>query len=289
MWWWAHKVFWGTIKPFINFHSNKVILQEGDKIITDTQEICQISNVFFTYVANNRGFDDTIPLDYYAGGGYSSIIIRHCKNPSIIKIKINNPHNDIFRFQSIVPMLWRSLIMLIAKKAQGYDRMPLKLLHKSIAHIASDIAGMISDSMTKCAFPDSLRFAGVSSLSKKKDNLNKLFMDHWAYLWPLYFFFRKSCLSPANSLLLFYFYLFGFTFSFRKGYSCRSTLLKMIEELKSTLHKGDFVACIKVDIRKAFDCLSHCLMICELYAWDFRVGLYTYCHLFASMEKGTDR
>ena len=64
------------------------------------------------------------------------------------------------------------------KKAQGYDRMPMKLLQKSATYIASDIAKMINDSMTKCVFPDSLKFAEVSSLFKKKDTLNKVKVIH---------------------------------------------------------------------------------------------------------------
>ena len=43
-------------------HDNKIILQEDDKIITDTQEICEIFNTYFTSVANNIGFDDSIHL-----------------------------------------------------------------------------------------------------------------------------------------------------------------------------------------------------------------------------------
>ena len=97
--------FWRTIKPFITdknaFHYNKIILQEGDKIITDTQEICEIFNAFSTSVANDLGFDDVIPPDYYTDEGFSSIIRRHCNHPSIIKIKENNAHNDMFHFQSI--------------------------------------------------------------------------------------------------------------------------------------------------------------------------------------------
>ena len=54
------------------------------------------------------------------------------------------------------------------KTAQGCDRMPMKLLQKSAAYIASDIAKMINDSMTKCVFPDSLKFAEVSSWFKKE-------------------------------------------------------------------------------------------------------------------------
>ena len=63
------QTIWKTIKPFITdknaFHNNKIILQEGDQIIKDTQEICEIFNAFFTSVANGIGFDGTIPPDYY--------------------------------------------------------------------------------------------------------------------------------------------------------------------------------------------------------------------------------
>ena len=55
--------------------------------------------------------------------------------------------------------------------------------------------------------------------------------------------------------------------AFRKGYSCQSALLHMFENFKSALDKGEYVACISMDIRKAFDCLSHCLAICQLFAY----------------------
>ena len=60
-----------------------------------------------------------------------------------------------------------------SKKAQGYDSMPMKMLQKSARYIAPDIVNMINDSMSKCVFPDSLKFAEVSALFKKKDTLIK--------------------------------------------------------------------------------------------------------------------
>ena len=55
--------------------------------------------------------------------------------------------------------------------------------------------------------------------------------------------------------------------AFRKGYSCQSALLNMIEKFKSSLDKGEFVACLSMAISKAFDCLPHCLTICKLFAY----------------------
>ena len=52
--------------------------------------------------------------------------------------------------------------------------------------------------------------------------------------------------------------------AFRKGYSCQSVLLNMIEKFKSSLDKGDYVACISMDTRKALidwlTCIVHIIL-----------------------------
>ena len=53
----------------------------------------------------------------------------------------------------------------------------------------------------------------------------------------------------------------------------------MIEHFKCALDRGEYIACISMDISKAFDCLLHCLTICKLHAY----GLYRdACTLIAS-------
>ena len=43
----------------------------------------------------------------------------------------------------------------------------------------------------------------------------------------------------------------------------------MVENCKCALDMGEYVACISMDISKAFDGLPHCLTICELHAYGF--------------------
>ena len=97
--------FWKTIKPFVSdktsFNTSKIILQEGDSIVNDTGEICKIFNDYFTCVANNIGFDDTIPTDYYTDVGFSSIINKYCRHPGIVKINENTLNKTSFQFERI--------------------------------------------------------------------------------------------------------------------------------------------------------------------------------------------
>ena len=97
--------FWKTIKPHVldktSFNTSKIILQEEDSIVNDTGEICKIFNCYFTCVANNIGFDDTIPTDYYTDVGFSSIINKYCWYPSIVKINENTLNKTLFQFERI--------------------------------------------------------------------------------------------------------------------------------------------------------------------------------------------
>ena len=62
-------------------HDKNIILQENDKIITNTQEICEIFNTHFTTVANNFGFDDSIPPDFDTEDGFSNMIKKALSTP----------------------------------------------------------------------------------------------------------------------------------------------------------------------------------------------------------------
>ena len=137
--------FWKTIKPFMSYksltHGKQVILQEGDKIISDTNEICEIFNTYFASVANNIGFDDSIPPDFYTEDGFSAMINKHCLHPSIVKIKENISSDFMFNFQCINGLDIAEIIKCFnGKKAQGYDMMPMKLLQKCAPYIAPEIS-----------------------------------------------------------------------------------------------------------------------------------------------------
>ena len=56
---------------------------------------------------------------------------------------------------------------------------------------------------------------------------------------------------------------------FRKGHSTQHCLLFMLETLKNALDKGQKTGILLADLSKAFDCISHELLIASLYAYGF--------------------
>ena len=70
-----------------------------------------------------------------------------------------------------------------------------------------------------------------------------------------------------------------FLFGFRPTYSCQTILLKMIEDWKKCVDTGKMVSTIFVDSSKAFDSLSHGLLIAKLSAY---VVDFNSCKLLAS-------
>ena len=183
---------------------------------------------YFTSVANNIGFDDSIQPDFYTSHGFSAMIDKHCNHPSIVKIREKISSDLVFNFQCVNAHDISKIIKRCdGKKAHGYDMVPMKLLQKSAQYIALDISRLINNSVLESIFPSDLKFAEVSSLFKKKNNLNKINYRPVSILIAL----SKICEKAMSLQLTDYFnHIFAALLSaFRKGFSCQSTLLNMIE------------------------------------------------------------
>ena len=261
--------FWKTIKPFLTSKqpsNNNIILKEDDEIITDEREICDIFNDFFSHVAMDIGFKDDIPDDFQTADGFARIIDKHSNHPSVIKIRENIHTQHYFYFTAVNDKDIEKLMQRMdPKKAQGYDNIPSKLLRLGASGISSHVSQLVNHCLYVCEFPDMMKLADVSSLFKKNDNLKK---DNYRPVSVLPSISKVYERVMGQQLSDFFDKIFSALLSaFRKRYSCQSTLLNMIEHFKNSLDNGEYVACLSMDLSKAFDCLPHCLTICKMYSY----------------------
>ena len=80
-------------------------------------------------------------------------------------------------------------------------------------------------------------------------------------------------------------YLSPYLFGFRKGHSTEQCLIIMLETWKKALDKKDNAGAILTDLSKAFDSLSHDLLIAKLGAYGFDQDALMFIYSYVKERK----
>ena len=73
--------------------------------------------------------------------------------------------------------------------------------------------------------------------------------------------------------------------AFRPKYGCQTTLLRICEDWKQALDRGDHVAAVLMDVSKAFDCFPHDLVIQKLCAYGLSDSAFSLIHNYLSERR----
>ena len=76
-----------------------------------------------------------------------------------------------------------------------------------------------------------------------------------------------------------------FQCGFRKGYGAQDCLFVMLEHWKSAVDKGKVFGVLLTDLSKAFDCLSHELIIAKLNAYGFSLAALKLAQCYLSKRQ----
>ena len=261
-----NKTFWKYTKPLFSDKSpttSNIVLLEGNKMFTDSAKCAEILNNFFSDAAINLEIDRTLhTLVSNASDPVTIAIERYKNHPSIIKLNQECFPKFSFDFQHIFET---DILVVIenldSSKAFQKDNIPPKFL-KDNKDICSTF---LTNDVNRCI--GNGKYADITPLFKKHDRSQKSNYRPISILPTLSKIYEKIFFTQIYRFFngIFSKYLYGF----RKGHSTQHCLLYMLENLRKSLDKRLKTGVLLTDLSKAFDSISHDLLIAKLNAYGF--------------------
>ena len=151
-----------------------------------------------------------------------------------------------------------------ANKATQND-IPTNVIKENSDIFADFTFENLNDSISQSVFPSALKQANITPVYKKDSKIKK---DHYRLISVLpniskiyeRFFFKQISEYFEQ-------FLPKYQYGFRKGFSAQHNLLSMLQKWKSAVDNKKVFGALLTDLSKAFDYLSHDLLITKLNAY----------------------
>ena len=257
----TNKSFWNFIKPFMTnkdmIPNKDITLIDGKNVITDEYELSQIFIKHYINIAEKSCENKPNKIGTTLGSLNDSDVID--------RIIMNN--ND---FQQIkAPEVKKLLKEIDIKKAVGVDTIPPKLIKIGADIIAEPLTQAINCCLRQGIFPENAKVASVVPIDKgKPDKYDVLNYRPVSILNAFSKIYEKVIKNQLASYLDKYFS--PFISAYRKSYSTKQVLIRLLEEWREKLDKNFIVGAVLMDLSKAFDCIPHDLIIAKLAAYGFK-------------------
>ena len=247
------KKSWKTLHSLLGTQKKKNL---ADKIFGDAAsetnklEIVNKFNDFFVEIGNNLAANLPSSL--------SSPVFPSDFNP--LSFYLFPPsHNEIAKIIMNLKMTWTST-----------DVLPIKLLKKFCNILVVPITLLIDNSIRKGIFPDDLKIARITPIHKEgnfTEPSNFRPISSLLYLSKIYEkFFSIRLLKFCNKYSL----ISPNQYGFQQGVSTLDALISLTNEIYSAIDNSSHFLAAIIDVKKAFDCVNHNILITKLERFGIR-------------------
>ena len=209
-----------------------------------------------------------LPQTYSIGGK----ICNNIKNNSIsFASYLKNKINETFFMSPVTEdEVYKELIKLNPKKSSGSDNINPRILKACANELKEPLTYLYNECISHCYFPDPWKLAKVIALFKKG---HRDLPENYRPISLLSCFGKileklvhKQMITFINKHKILYIYQYGF----REKYSTTFALIDIIDKIKDALDNNEYAIGIFLDIKKAFDCIDHALLLSKLDHYGFR-------------------
>ncbi|XP_068674420.1 uncharacterized protein [Montipora foliosa] len=201
-------------------------LKENGVLVTDKKEVAEIFNNYFSLIQNvgeehDSDFDVAVDISVHPS---IAAIREEC-----VAAQFQFDHVSVAETELI-------LQSLDPNKATGHDQIPARVLWDGASGLAAPITRLINTVIDNACVPAEWKLAEICPIFKRDAEFDKSKYRPVSILVLLDKVFERC----VQKQLVHYFnpHLSKFLSAYRKGYSCESVLLHLIEDWKGALDKN---------------------------------------------------
>ena len=169
------------------------------------------------------------------------------------------------------------------KKSSTFGSIPVKVLTEHSDLFAPMLHSFINENVNTSNFPNELKKGDLTFLFKNGNVFAKKNYRPITVLPAMSKIYERIISSQVicyiNDILS------PYLCTYRKGYSTRHALFRLVESCRSSLDMKGFAGAILMDLSKAFDCLNHKLLIANLEAHGFSRSALKFVYNYLSNRK----
>ena len=166
--------------------------------------------------------------------------------------------------------IYKIISTLNSNKSCGPNSIPTKILHLLQDQISNDLATICCLSFSTGAFPTIPKTAKVIPIHKKNSKVEVSNYRPISLLSNIDKIFEKLMHNRLIEFLEEKQILYYRQFGFRRDFSTNHAILTLIESVQKALDDGKFACTIFIDLEKAFDTVSHDILLEKLNHYGIR-------------------
>jgi hypothetical protein len=243
---------------------NNFSLLINNQIISDATEICNNFNTFFCEIASHISFpgsdyESTIAQNYATDLNRNFFVIRETNSGEISQIIGDLKQNA----------------------ASGYDQISTKFCNRTTLFITDKITEFVNQIIDTAHFPDVLKESKVIPIHKSG---SKLSMNNYRPVSIQSVFCKivdRVLLNRFNEYLEEHNLIDDRQYGFTPTSSTLAATASLTNFICEKMDAGFYVACLFLDLSKAFDCVDHKLFLSKCYREGVRNKSYDlFCSYF---------
>ena len=206
--------------------------------------------------------------DFFANVGHSLANIVPSSELDPCYFIDTNPNS--FFLHPATPNEIEILILKLKDTKTHIDEIPVRIFKKLVNSVAYPIKLLLNSSFSQGIFPEKLKIARISPIHKSGDSS---IPSNFCPISSLHYMSKIYERAVSNRLMSFcsrFSLISRNQFGFQAGISTNDALIKLTECLYKSLNDKKFNFTILVDIRKAFDCVNHSILLSKLYNYGIR-------------------